>query len=834
MKKYVLLCILVSCIAFGGFGQLNYQWVKGIGAQATAEGAYNVVADKHGYIYVTGKIGGDPVDFNIYGTTPVEVDASGTGCFIAKYDSTGNCVWAKHLETGNGSGCIGQRIALDALGNIYVSGYFYGNVDFDPGPSTTSYNSINDNGGSPTVDGFIAKYLTDGSLGWAKGFGGSGSEDVVTSIAVDFSGTMLCVSGTFGSNKAVFYNTTDTLFNSGGIDAFVASFETSTGALAWINQIGGPGEDIVSDIDAGTTYLVVTGAFQDSVHFFNSNLNQDTLYGTGSPGSINAFYGKYILTYGDYGWMNNIGGGSVTGNVLGTNIVLKSDTDIYLTGIFNEDANFETVGSTSVLTLNSEGDRDVYIAKYDIGENLAWARSIGTPNESVSSASLVVDNAQKIYMAGYFTGAMDFAPSGSTSTVPDTSNGGWDIYFSKFDGADGEIMWERKVGGIMEDSVVSIAIDDNNNIYLAGDFRDTVDFNPNEGFAMRGSLPSIENMFLAKYAQGGATIKGTVYYKDLNNTTDSLTIASVGKKVRLYTQIQFDGNNALNLIEEVDIDNSGKYEFTNVPEGQYMASAVPGDYYSSPLYYLGPAYYTSGMYIDTAFLWEAAALITAQTAAPAFVANIYMVKGIPLTGAAKLGGVIMAEEAFFREVKPVAAGSVVVRKNPGHSFVANTETDDEGFYSFSGLPALTNDTCYRLYVSITGLPMVSNYNPCPGQGDSIMNLNFVVDSASIDTVASIVNSVSHVKTVETSLIVYPNPNNGFVTVEFAITEPQFVKVEAYNLLGEKVADLFNGYKPASLVQYKYNATDKGLKAGVYFLHVSIGNQQVIRKIVQVD
>lgn len=833
MKKYVLFCILISCVVFGGFAQVNYQWVKSVGDQALGESGYSVAADKHGYIYVTGKVGGGTVNFNSFGTLPVDLTSSGTNCYIAKYDSTGHCVWAKPLDPGAGSVCIGKLITLDAAGNIYIAGSFLGSVDFAPGSASTSYNSTNDNGGNPTLDAFVAKYNSTGSLVWARGFGGK-SEDFITSIAVDPSDSILCVSGTFISDKAVFYNTIDTLFNSGGIDAFVAAFATSTGTHAWTNQIGGLGDDIVSDIDADTTYLVVTGAFQDSVHFFNNNSNQDTLYASGDPGSTNAFYGKYILTYGDYGWMNNIGGGSVTGNIFGTSIAFK-DNNIYLTGVFDGDANFETVGSPNLVTLNAAGDRDVYIAKYDIGENLAWARSIGsvTGDGVVSSASLVVDNAQNIYMAGYFSGAMNFAPSGSTSTVPDTSNGGWDIYFSKFDGADGEIMWERKVGGIMEDSVVSIAIDDNNNIYLAGDYKDTVDFNPGAGFAIRSSLPTTENMFLAKYAQGFATIKGTVYYKDLNNNTDSLTNVSVGKKVRLYTQIQFDGNNALNLIAETEIDNLGKFEFTQIPDGQYLALALPGDYYSS-VKHLIPSYYTYSINNDTAFLWEAAGLITAQSTAPASVANIYMVKGIALTGNATLGGVIMAEEGFFREVKPVAAGSVVVRKNPGHALVTSTETDEEGFYSFSNLQALTNDTCYRLYVNIVGLPMVSNYSPCPGQGDSIMNLNFVVDSASIDTVASIINSISQIKTLKTPLTIYPNPNNGFATIEFVITTPQFVRIEVYNLLGKKVADLLNENKQAGIVQYKYNAVDKGLKAGVYFLNISIGSEEITRKIVQMD
>jgi hypothetical protein len=65
---------------------------------------------------------------------------------------------------------------------------------------------------------------------------------------------------------------------------------------------------------------------------------------------------------------------------------------------------------------------------------------------------------------------------------------------------------------------------------------------------------------------------------------------------------------------------------------------------------------------------------------------------------------------------------------------------------------------------------------------------------------------------------YPNPFNPSTTIEFAVPTSSNVSIEVYNILGQKVASLFNGYKSVGNHQVEWNASSFG--SGVYFYKIS--------------
>jgi hypothetical protein len=77
--------------------------------------------------------------------------------------------WGKTL--GNETAEIVTGCAADALGNIYLTGYFRDTVDFNPG--TGVFNLIS-NGSSDDV--FVVKLDSSGQFLWAKNFGGSSND----------------------------------------------------------------------------------------------------------------------------------------------------------------------------------------------------------------------------------------------------------------------------------------------------------------------------------------------------------------------------------------------------------------------------------------------------------------------------------------------------------------------------------------------------------------------------------------------------------------------------------------------------------------------------------
>ena len=48
--------------------------------------------------------------------------------FVAKYDLTGNCLWAN--QAGSSSAEKGTGISVDAVGNSFVIGYFFNTATF--------------------------------------------------------------------------------------------------------------------------------------------------------------------------------------------------------------------------------------------------------------------------------------------------------------------------------------------------------------------------------------------------------------------------------------------------------------------------------------------------------------------------------------------------------------------------------------------------------------------------------------------------------------------------------------------------------------------------------
>jgi hypothetical protein len=134
----------------------------------------SIAVDASQNVYTTGTFAGS-CDFDPgSGNFTLSSAAGFRDIFISKEDSSGNLVWAKgmgsnsHYDSGNG-------ITVDPFGNVYVTGYFDGTVDFDPGvgtfPLVSTLNaedvfiSILDNGGNFVNALAFYGYATDRGAG---------------------------------------------------------------------------------------------------------------------------------------------------------------------------------------------------------------------------------------------------------------------------------------------------------------------------------------------------------------------------------------------------------------------------------------------------------------------------------------------------------------------------------------------------------------------------------------------------------------------------------------------------------------------------------------------
>lgn len=128
-------------------------------------------------------------------------------------------------------------------------------------------------------------------------------------------------------------------------------------------------------------------------------------------------------------------------------------------------------GTTSIggTQLISNGQQDIFIAKYSSSGTFLWVRQAGGINNEQGN-DVHFDNAGNIVVTGEFSGTCNFSATTLTSQL-----GSIDIFLAKYD-SNGNLIFAKKGSGKFSDRGTSIAIDLQNNIYLSGMFSDTITF----------------------------------------------------------------------------------------------------------------------------------------------------------------------------------------------------------------------------------------------------------------------------------------------------------------------------------------------------------------------
>ena len=460
---------------------LSAQWAIKMGGTNTDQGK-SMVVDESGNTYITGNFQGtadfDPGNgiYNLISNGAVDI-------YLAKYAPDGSFIWAKNIGGVNID--VANSIAIDGSGNLIITGYFRSTVDFDPGNGTYNLSSIGQD------DVFFAKYSPDGSLIWAKSFGGT-SYDIGKSIFVDGSGNIY-ITGYFEATADFDPGpgTHTIINNSGGRDIYIAKY-ASDGSFIWANGFGNTPWDFGNSIAAdGNGNSYITGVFEGTVDFDPGA----GIHNLTSNGSADIFFAKYSSD-GSFIWAANFGG---TSSDYGESVFIDGSGNLYITGGFQGTADFDPSGVTQNLT--SAGNLDIFFAKYSSDGSLIWANRVGGTDSDFGS-SLVVDGNGNSYITGAFRDTVDFDHGSGTSNL--ISNGNYDIFFAKY-APNGNFIWANGMGGTSIDQGNSIAIDESGNIFVAGNFKYTVDFDPGIGTfnLTAGGSTGSDDIFIAKYLPDG-------------------------------------------------------------------------------------------------------------------------------------------------------------------------------------------------------------------------------------------------------------------------------------------------------------------------------------------
>ena len=503
MKKPIIVLVILL-VAISIFSQTpEWVWASQIQGDSDSNEVVGITTDQDNNSYVFGNYCGTIIIGSI------TLNSTGLNAFIAKINADGNCLWVKEIV---GSNIQGQAISTDCYGNSYVAGKFvcntvmFGSIIL----TSTEYHNL-----------FIAKIDAEGVWQWAL------------QAEVDFYFECNGISNDIDGNAYLTGRFSDTLIlgiytqiiSVGNYDVFVAKIDTN-GNWLWAVQAGGIVDDTGRGICTNSNGIsYITGEFRGTAQF-----GPHTII---SWDNCDIFVAK-IDTNGNWLWAVRAGGYNVS--AIGTD----AEGNGYVTGNFTDTVVIGLVSFTSI------GESDIYIAKCDTDGIWLWASQAGG-NLYDKSNSMSVDAFGNCYVTGNFEETSNFG------SITLTSYGSGDIFVAKMD-SNGNWLWVTQAGGTGYDQGKGISIDQNENIYVAGEFFYLASFGshylssygPQDIFeAKLGNDTSVERklipleMNLSNYPNPFNPIT-TIEFSIQNNSKVELSIYNIkGQKIKTLANNDF-------------------------------------------------------------------------------------------------------------------------------------------------------------------------------------------------------------------------------------------------------------------------------------------------------
>ncbi|MFC2161966.1 SBBP repeat-containing protein, partial [Acidobacteriota bacterium] len=337
------------------------QWNTFMGSSKDEEGGFNIAVDTSGNVYVVG------YGLATWGTAPVnpfmlgaEGDLNAYDVFAVKLNSSGVLQWNTFM--GSVTYDRGTGIAVDASGNVYVTGY----------SDATWGTPLNAHAGGEEI--FVTKLNSVGTLVWNT-FLGSAYYDRSYGIALDSSGNVY-LSGRSDSTWG-----TPVSAHAGSWDIFAAKVNSS-GVLQWNTFMGSgnndysfgiavdPGGNVHLTGRSSSTWGTPVNAFAGGLDVFAAKLN--------SSGALvwNTFLGS-------------------TSDDRGYGITLDTGGNVYLAGYSN--------ATWGIPKNDHSGNLDAFGARLNSSGALEWNSFLGTPGNDYGYG-VAVDSSGYIYVSGYSSG----------------------------------------------------------------------------------------------------------------------------------------------------------------------------------------------------------------------------------------------------------------------------------------------------------------------------------------------------------------------------------------------------------------------------------------------
>jgi hypothetical protein len=390
--------------------------------------------------------------------------------FFAKYSSTGTVEWAKSLSSTSEE--VGISVAVDATG-VYVTGYFWAgaNLDFDPNGGVQLISAE-----GTTYNAFMAKYsLVDGSFIWAKPLNDSWN---ATGKSIIADGTSIYITGAFiGTNDFDTGAGTVTRTAVGADDAYLARYSASDGSLVWVSTFGS------TDDDAGYA-VTLDGSFVYTSGYLIGTGDIDP--GAGTNNISGAYFSKFNVSDGSAVWTKNS-----PGAIYAFDIEIDG-SDLLVAGSFIGSADMDPDAGVEIISNEGSGTAG-YVGRYTLSDGAFVSAQVIRATNSILPRRILADNSG-YYIGGSAQWGVDFDPSaGEENRHAQVS----DAILARYTSG-GELVWAKTIGSSSDDVIRGGLALGPDGLYAAGRFTGTVNFDPYQNTVNATSNGS-QDGFLAKY-----------------------------------------------------------------------------------------------------------------------------------------------------------------------------------------------------------------------------------------------------------------------------------------------------------------------------------------------
>jgi hypothetical protein len=459
-------------------------------------------------------------------------------------------------------------------------------------------------------------------------------------------------------------------------------------------------------------------------------------------------------------------------------IALDNNNNVLTVGAFSDTMDVNPLAGEELLI--SPNSRDGFTQKLDADGNFLWANHITGTGQN-QTYSVTTDAAGNVYTTGHFQNTADF-DNGSGTTLT-TGFNRLNSFIQKID-PNGNLLWVKDIGSDNGTSSGKlIKIDDSGNIYSAGFFFDTIDYDPGPGVAMLMSLGDNNgwDIYIQKLDANGNFVWAKSFGGVERESVEGLDLDSEGN---IYLTGEFletanfnTGTGINNLISQGDrdayvlkLDNDGNFVWVKQIGGTERDTGTEIKVSSND------NVYALGNFSDVVDFDPGTCIENA-------------------TSNGDYDNYILQLDSDGNFVSNITNGGTE------RDFIYGIATDDMENAYVTG--------SYRQTVDFDPEANVNEFTAISASDAFVLKLKYNDEETSISSLGP-----------NESFSIYPNPNNGQFQIDF--NDSEIKSFELFNIQGKII-------KKVSVSDIK--PIDLNLKPGIYFLQIKTDKKSVVKKLV---